>query len=286
MSVAQMSLLGAHLSVAGGLHRAIERAEALGCEAMQIFTRNPLQWHGKNLADAEIEAFRRALLSSSVKRVVSHASYLINLAGDSSVRQKGISALVHEIERCYQLGIDSVVLHPGSSKDGDRADSVELLIHSLEEALARSERFPVQVLLETMAGQGGVLGDSVDELAGILSALDWNPRLGVCVDLCHVYGAGYDVRSEGGYCRLVASLSKRIGVERIGCWHMSDNKGARGSNIDRHAHLGEGEIGIIPFGMLVSDERFMNTPTILETPKEGIGDEGNLALLRKLRGSR
>lgn len=280
-----MSLLGAHISVAGGLHKAIERAGALECEAIQIFTRNPLQWKGRSLADAEVEGFRRALLASPLERVISHASYLINLAGGKDVRPRSVVALIEEIERCYQLGIDSVVLHPGSAGDGDREAAFAVLVDSLAEVLERTAATPVAILLETMAGQGGVIGVTVEELSGIIEALDWDRRLGVCADICHLFGAGYDLRSEGGYHRLVSSLDRHVGLDRVGCWHMSDNKGTRGSNIDRHAHIGEGEIGVIPFGMLVSDERFRDTPTILETPKEGIGDEGNLALLRKIRGA-
>lgn len=280
-----MSLLGAHISVAGGLHKAIERAGALECEAIQIFTRNPLQWKGRSLTDAEVEGFRRALLASPLERVISHASYLINLAGGKDVRPRSVVALIEEIERCYQLGIDSVVLHPGSAGDGEREAAFAVLVDSLAEVLERTAATPVAILLETMAGQGGVIGVTVEELSGIIEALDWDRRLGVCADICHLFGAGYDLRSEGGYHRLVSSLDRHVGLDRVGCWHMSDNKGTRGSNIDRHAHIGEGEIGVIPFGMLVSDERFRDTPTILETPKEGIGDEGNLALLRKIRGA-
>ena len=280
-----MSLLGAHISAAGGLSRAVERGEALGCEAIQIFTRNPLQWSSKKLSDSETEAFRRALLESSLRSVVSHASYLINLAGDDFTREKSITALIDEIDRCYQLGIDDIVLHPGSSKGGERDAALERLAESLLYVLERTGETPVRILLETMAGQGGVLGTSIDELASVIERLNWDKRLGVCVDLCHLFGAGFDVRTEGGYNRLISSISGHIGIERVGCWHMSDNRGTRGSNIDRHAHIGEGEIGTVPFGLLVSDERFADTPTILETPKDGIGDEGNLALLRKLRGT-
>lgn len=280
-----MSLLGAHISAAGGLHKAIERAEALRCEAIQIFTRNPLQWTGRRLSDAEVEGFRRALLESPLKSVVSHASYLINLAGADDVRKRSVSALSEELGRCYRLGIDAVVVHPGSAGDGDKKDALALLAQSLETVLAKTQETPVRILLETMAGQGATLGDDVGQLSGVLDALDWDSRLGVCADLCHIFGAGVDVRSEGGYNRLVSSLERHVGLDRVGCWHMSDNKGVRGSRVDRHAHLGEGEIGIIPFGMLVSDHRFSDTPTILETPKDGIGDEGNLALLRKLRGT-
>jgi deoxyribonuclease-4 len=280
-----MSLLGAHISAAGGLYRAIERAEGLGCEAMQIFTRNPLQWLGKSLSVGEVDAFRRALLSCNVHSVVSHASYLINLAGDEAVRKKSITALKSEIERCYQLGIDAVVLHPGSSKGRSADEARGFLIDSLKRVLDDTENFNVPILLETMAGQGGVLGSAVEELAWVIDGLEWNKRLGICADMCHLFGAGVDVGTEGGYERLVLSISKHVGIDRVGCWHISDNKGARGSRIDRHAHIGEGEIGTIPFGMLVADERFGSTPVILETPKDGVGDEGNLAILRKLRGS-
>ncbi|MDR0615401.1 MAG: deoxyribonuclease IV [Synergistaceae bacterium] len=280
-----MPLLGAHISAAGGLHRAIERADALGCEAMQVFTRNPLQWHGKSFSESEIDAFRRAFLASGIKSVVSHASYLINLAGEAPVRRKSADALKAEIERCYQLGIDAVVLHPGSSKNMPPEEARGFLVSSLKNVLDGTDGLGVTILLETMAGQGGVLGSSIEELAWVIGALDWDRRLGICADLCHLFGAGLDVGTEGGYERLVASIERHMGLDMVGCWHVSDNKGARGGRIDRHAHLGEGQIGIVPFGMLAADERFRDTPLILETPKNGPGDAGNLALLRKLRGS-
>ncbi|MDR3332593.1 MAG: deoxyribonuclease IV [Synergistaceae bacterium] len=280
-----MSLIGAHVSASGGLHRAIERAKLLGAESMQVFTSNPLQWTGKNPSGAEVESFRRAILGSSIRKVISHSSYLLNLAGDDGVRGKSVDALICEISRCYQLGIDAVVLHPGSSKDGDRGEAERRLESSLSQVLVRTEDSPVKILLETMAGQGGTLGSSVEEIGGILEALDWNDRLGMCADMCHLFGAGVDVRSDGGYLRLVSSIDWHVGTSRVGCWHLSDNKGMRGSNVDRHEHIGQGEIGIIPFGMVVSDDRFSDTPCLLETPKDGIGDEGNLALLRKLRGA-
>ena len=280
-----MPLLGAHVSAAGGLCRAVERASALGCEAMQFFTHNPLQWQGKTPSPAGIDAFRRALLDSGIKKVTAHASYLINLAGDGCIRDRSIDAVIREVELCYQLGVDGLVLHPGSSRGGSRAGALSNLAAALEKIIDRTADKNIVILLETMAGQGGVLGSSVGELESVFEAMSWNRRLGVCADLCHVFGAGVDVRSEGGYLRLVSSLERHFGLNRVGCWHLSDNKGALGSNIDRHEHIGLGAIGIIPFSMLVSDERFADTPAILETPKEGIGDAGNLALLRKLRGS-
>jgi deoxyribonuclease-4 len=269
------------------LHRAVERASALGCEAIQIFTRNPLQWQGKAPSPAGIDAFRRALLDSDsgIKKITAHASYLMNLAGDDYVRNRSIDAVIREVELCYQLGVDSLVLHPGSSRGGSRAGALSKLAGALEKIIDRTADKNVVILLETMAGQGGVLGSSIGELESVFEAMSWNKRLGICADLCHVFGAGVDIRSEGGYLRFVSSLERHFGLDRVGCWHLSDNKGALGSNVDRHEHIGQGAIGIIPFSMLVSDERFADTPAILETPKEGIGDAGNLALLRKLRGS-
>ena len=280
-----MPLLGAHVSSAGGLPRAVERAVALGCEAFQIFTHNPLRWHGTPPSPSAADGFRRALIESGIKRVLAHASYLINLAGEGAILNKSVDAVVYDIELCFQLGIDSLVLHPGSAKDGPRAEATARLVASLDRVLARTRDKNVSILLETMSGQGGALGAANEELESVLDALAWDRRLGICADICHVFGAGADVRTEGGYARFVSALDKHFGLDRIGCWHLSDNKGTLGSGVDRHQHIGEGEIGVTPFGMLVSDARFANTPMILETPKDGIGDEGNLAILRKLRGS-
>jgi deoxyribonuclease-4 len=280
-----MPLLGAHISSAGGLGRAVDRAVGLGCETFQIFTPNPLRWYGPSPAQSVIDRFMRALIESGIKRVLAHASYLINLAGEGAVLNKSVDAVVRDIELCFELGIDSLVVHPGSAKDGPRDEAVSRLAASLDKVLARTRDKNVSILLETMSGQGGALGTSIEELEGVLDALSWDRRLGICADICHVFGAGVDVRTEGGYARFVSALDRHFGLGRIGCWHLSDNKGALGSGVDRHQHIGEGEIGLVPFGMLVSDDRFADTPMILETPKDGIGDEGNLAVLRKLRGS-
>jgi deoxyribonuclease-4 len=232
-----------------------------------------------------VDEFRRALIESGIKRAAAHASYLINLAGEGTLLNKSIDAVIYDIELCFQIGIDSLVVHPGSSKDGPRAEALTRLTASLDRVLACTRDKNVTILLETMSGQGGILGSANEELEGVFDALAWDGRLGICADICHVFGAGVDVRTEGGYARFVAALDKHFGLDRIGCWHLSDNKGTLGSGVDRHQHIGEGEIGVVPFGMLVSDDRFADTPMILETPKDGIGDEGNLAILRKLRGS-
>ncbi|MCW1713815.1 MULTISPECIES: deoxyribonuclease IV [Synergistaceae] len=279
-----MALIGAHISVAGGLHRAYQRADAAGCESMQIFTRNQRQWSNDPLSFREIEEFYRASKDSSVRKVVSHASYLINLGGNDHVRGKSEEALISELERCRHLSIDDVVLHPGFALESTGEAALARVSASLLKVLEATSDIKVRILLETMAGQGSVLGGDISEFSAILDHLEGHPRIGFCVDICHVFAAGYEIRTHESYNRLVGLLEKHVGLERIHCWHLSDSKMDKGSKKDRHQHLGEGTIGLEPFSMLVNDVRFDNVPAILETPKEGIGDEGNLSLLRKLRG--
>lgn len=279
-----MALIGAHISVAGGLHRAYQRADAAGCESMQIFTRNQRQWSNDPLSFREIEEFYRASKDSSVRKVVSHASYLINLGGNDHVRGKSEEALISELERCRHLSIDDVVLHPGFALESTGEAALARVSASILKVLEATSDIKVRILLETMAGQGSVLGGDISEFSAILDHLEGHPRIGFCVDICHVFAAGYEIRTHESYNRLVGLLEKHVGLERIHCWHLSDSKMDKGSKKDRHQHLGEGTIGLEPFSMLVNDVRFDNVPAILETPKEGIGDEGNLSLLRKLRG--
>lgn len=280
-----MPLIGAHMSVAGGLERAFERADALGCEAMQIFTRSQRQWQTRPVSLQEAESFYRAWQRSDVKSVVSHASYLVNIVSpDAAVRAKSAAALREELERCYHLNIDDIVLHPGFAMDG----GVEAALSHVAETLLRlfdaTDGRKTRILLETMAGQGTSLGGDLAHFTQILDIADWHPRIGVCLDTCHMFAAGYDIRSAEAYSRLVAAVDRHVGLSRVRCWHLNDSKGAKGSHIDRHAHLGDGEIGQHPFALLMNDERFAGTPAILETPKEGVGDEGNLSFLRKVRG--
>lgn len=279
-----MALIGAHISAAGGIHKAFARADALSCESMQIFTRNQRQWLSKELAFSEIEDFYRASKESTVKSVVSHASYLINLAGECDIRQKSEEALVAEIKRCHALSIPRVVLHPGFSGNYTADTALKMVSESLLRVFEMTSDTQVSVLLETMAGQGSVVGSEFGHLAVILDLVSDHPRLGFCIDMCHIFAASYEIRSYESYNRIVSLLSKQIGLDNIGCWHLSDSKMGRGSKKDRHAHLGQGEIGLNPFAMLVSDRRFENIPAILETPKDGGGDKENLSILRKLRG--
>ena len=280
-----MALIGAHMSVAGGLDKAFERADALGCESMQIFTRSQRQWQARPVSLQEAEGFYRAWQRSDVKAVVSHASYLINIASpDAAVRAKSAAALREEVERCRHLNIDDIVLHPGFAMDAGIDAATANIAETLLRLFDATQEYKTRILLETMAGQGTCVGGDLAHFTEILDKANWHPRIGLCIDTCHVFAAGYDLRSSDAYERLVAAADKHVGLSRVRCWHLNDSKAARGTHLDRHAHLGEGEIGLHPFALLMNDERFEETPTILETPKEGVGDEGNLSFLRKVRG--
>ena len=280
-----MARIGTHVSVAGGLDKAFARADALGCESMQIFTRSQRQWQSKPVSLQEAEDFYRAWQRSSVETVVSHASYLINIgSSDAEMLAKSRRALREEAERCHQLGITDIVLHPGFAKEATADEAIENIAASLRQLFEDTPDFRARVLLETMAGQGTVIGADFAHFSQIGELLDWPPRLAFCVDTCHVFAAGYDLRSAEAYERFISLIDRHVGTDNVLCWHLNDSKAARGSRLDRHAHLGEGEIGLHPFALLMNDVRFENIPTILETPKEGVGDEGNLSFLRKVRG--
>ncbi len=279
-----MPLIGAHISIAGGLEKAIERGEELECEAIQMFSKNQIQWHCAPISMARAERFLYAWRNSSIRKVVVHASYLINLASPDDMRKKSIVALIEEIERCDMLGIDDLVVHPGSSRGRPREEGVEKLIDSLQQVLDKTSNMRARILLETMAGQGSVLGSSLDEMKSILHNFPKNERVGVCLDTCHLFASGYELRSLEAYERFVASVLDKIGLERIGCWHLNDSVYGRNSHLDKHQHIGEGDLGLLPFSFIVNDQRWNAVPALLETPQGGCGNKGNLAILRKLRG--
>lgn len=279
-----MSLIGLHVSISGGFPKAVERGESLGCEAIQIFTKNQLQWKASSISPSQGIAFLRALRGSGIKRVVAHASYLINLAGEEPALGKSVEALVDEVERCDHLGIEELILHPGAHLGHGPGKGVMNLKESLGIVLEKTMDTRVRILLETMAGQGTVLGARLDLFCEVFKELNWSERLGLCLDTCHLFAAGYELRDEGSYEHLVKKLEKNFGLERIGCWHLNDSKAEKGSHKDRHQHLGEGQMGLRFFSMLLSDTRWEEIPLILETPKSGVGDAGNMAMLRKLRG--
>ncbi|NLI95375.1 MAG: deoxyribonuclease IV [Synergistaceae bacterium] len=279
-----MSLIGLHVSISGGFLKAIERGKTFGCEAIQIFTKNQLQWKAPPISPSQGIAFLKALRESGIRQVVAHASYLINLAAEGDQRRRSLEALIDEIDRCDQLGIGELVLHPGAHLGIGAEKGIANLLEGLRAVLDRTSHQKVRILLETMAGQGTVIGARLEEFRNVLEGLDWHERLGLCLDTCHLFAAGYELRERSSYEHFARGIERTFGLRRIGCWHLNDSRTEKGSLRDRHQHLGDGELGLKFFSMLLNDGRWEDVPLILETPKDGPGDARNMALLRKLRG--
>ena len=286
-------LLGAHMSVAGGLPLAVERAVAHRCDAFQIFAKNGNQWRGRVVPAEEVRDFRTKVQAAEIGPVVSHASYLINLATTSpALRQQSIEAMGDEMDRAEALGLLGVVLHPGCYTQGNEADAPGLIADALVRLLAGRAGGRTMVLLEQTAGQGTSIGARFEHLAAILAEADGHPRLGVCLDTCHLLAAGYDVCSAEGYADTFDQFDRLVGFDRLKLFHLNDSKKPRGSRVDRHEHIGQGCLGLEPFRRLVNDPRFRGLPMLLETPKtEGRSprvvavdplDERNLKTLRTL----
>lgn len=279
-----MPNLGAHESVAGGLHLAFTHIENVGGTALQIFTRNQRQWNPKAVTEEEQKLFADAWKNSGSIPVASHASYLVNLAsGKPDLVQKSIAAFAEELKRCELLHIPMVVIHPGSHGGDGVETGLERFITNLDLALEHADN-QVTVLLETTAGQGTGLGSRFEELAAIIEGSKYPEKLGVCIDTCHIFAAGYDIRTPAEYEATMAEFDKLVGIERIGFFHLNDSKKGLGSRVDRHEHIGEGEIGLEGFRNLLNDPRFAEHPMTLETPKgkDLQEDRDNLLTLRSL----
>ena len=278
-------LVGAHMSAAGGLVRAVERAVDAGCRTLQVFTKSSNQWNGKPVVAGEAAAFRKAAADAGLAPLVSHSAYLINLASpDPVVRTRSVGALVDEVERCNANGIPYLVLHPGShGGDGEEA-GLDRIARGLDEAAAKSPASGTTVLLETAAGQGACLGHDFAQLAAILARSDSRPRLALCFDTCHVHAAGYDVVTRDGWGRTLEELDAACGLGLVKVIHANDSKKERGCRVDRHERIGHGTIGLKGFANLMTEPAFEKVPKILETPKdeEGKWDREGLAALRKL----
>lgn len=280
-----MSLLGAHMSTAGGLHTAFERGEALGCTAIQIFTSSPRQWRGRDLSDEDVAAFHAAWKTSSCRVVLAHDIYLTRLGTrDAAVRAKSRSAFVEEIRTCQRLGIQALVMHPVGDADADENAVLDRVAASLNAVFEKVPDEGTRVLLETTAGQGANVGYRFEQLARIIEGVEQEGRLGVCVDTCHVFAAGYDISDEEGWTRLMAELDGTVGRARLGALHLNDSRKPCGSRVDRHAHIGQGEIGETAFRTIMRDRSLAGVPKVLETPKEDDMDTVNLGLLRRLAG--
>ena len=256
------------MSVAGGLPRAVERGIVHGCDAMQIFAKNANQWRGRQLPPEEIRAFRLLVTHSGITPVVSHASYLINLASaNRGLRAQSMEAMGDELDRAEALGLLGVVLHPGCYTDGSEAHGLALIADGLDLLLRERRRGRTMVILEHTAGQGTSLGATFDQLATIIGLMKASRRVGVCLDTCHLLASGYDIASPEGYVRTFKDFGRIVGFDRLKAFHMNDSKRPLGSRVDRHTHIGEGCVGLDAFGRIVNDRRFAGLPMLLETPK-------------------
>jgi deoxyribonuclease-4 len=275
-------LIGAHVSPAGGLYRAVERGVERGCRAIQIFNQSPRQWRPTAYGEEDFAAFRAALAASPVDAVLIHAVYLLNCASeDPEVRAKSLASLTHSLRVGAAIGAHGVVLHPGSALQGDVGAAIARAGATIREALAESEVCPLH--LENTAGAGGTLGRSVEELGALLDAAGGDERLGVCLDSCHLFASGYDIRTPAGLDALLDELAARIGTERVGSLHLNDSQGALGSNRDRHANLGQGELGERGCATFLAAAPFEGLPCVLETPGEGGPTREEVALAMALR---
>jgi deoxyribonuclease-4 len=282
-----MPLFGAHMSIAGGIHNALLEAQAKGCECVQLFTRAPGQWTGRELSEQEVRLFRRTLRRTLLRFPTAHDCYLTNLASpDKTLFRRSVETFLVELNRAERLGLRYLVMHPGAHLDSGEGAALSRVADALNEIHARTPAGRVRVLLETTAGQGSTLGHRFEHLARILEQTSEPHRLGVCFDTCHVFAAGYALASEAEYRATMRAFDRTVGLRRLRMFHVNDSRKPLGSRVDRHAHIGRGEMGLEPFRMLVNDPRFRNRPMILETPKEE-GEESdmdavNLATLRGL----
>jgi deoxyribonuclease-4 len=276
--------LGAHVSTAGGVDKAPQRGRAIGCDGMQVFTRNQRSWRASPLAAEEIAAFREARERLGIRTVMSHDSYLINLASpEADKRARSIQAFEAELVRCHQLGIELLNFHPGSHVGAGTEQGIATLCDSLNAICARHRSATdVTLVLETVAGQGTNIGRTFEEIRAILDGLDEPDRFAVCVDTCHIFAAGYDIRSEPGWVTTWEAFDAVIGLDRLAAFHVNDSKGAFDSRKDRHMLLGRGEIGPEAFLRLVRDPRTRHRPMFLETPTDPEGYAAELSWLREM----
>jgi deoxyribonuclease-4 len=274
------------MSIAGGVDKAPLRGREVGCDAIQVFTKSNRQWRARPLDDDEVAAFQANLKATAMGPVVAHDSYLLNLAAPAAaIWKRSVAAFQEELERAERLGIPYLVTHPGAHLTASEADGIARVAEALNCVHAALPRHRVRVLLETTAGQGSSLGYRFEQLAAILEQVDAAQRVGICLDTCHLFAAGYDIRSEERYRETMRALAACLGVGRVKAIHLNDSRQALGSHVDRHAHIGEGQLGLAAFRWFLNDPRFRRVPMILETPKgedQVTADRRNLARLRRL----
>ncbi|MDP6046461.1 MAG: deoxyribonuclease IV [Phycisphaerae bacterium] len=268
--------MGSHLSISGGLYKALIAAQEYGFKALALFLRNQVQWRAKPLADSAVEKFRQTRQETDIQVIVAHASYLVNLAGKDAVRDKSIPGLAEDFSRAQRLGVENLVFHPGSNPDleagqkliTDALNEITEMVAPDPDASTRS-----RILLETTAGQGNCIGHRFEHLAAIMEGLDQPERFGVCLDTCHIFAAGYDIRTPETYAATMQEFDDIIGLDKLLAIHLNDSKRDFGTRVDRHDHIGEGFLGLGAFANVVNDSRLADIPLIMETPK-GSDDDG------------
>jgi len=277
--------LGAHMSIAGGPDKALLRGHSIGCDTVQIFTRNASRWRSKDLTPTQIEDFQQAQADTGIHPIVAHSSYLINLASpDDDLWERSLNALILEMGRCHQLGISEYVLHPGAHKGTGEEAGLHRIARALNAAISATAGTGVTIALENTAGQGSSLGYRFEHLAWLMERVERSERLGVCFDTAHALAAGYEFRQAETYAAMWEHFNDLIGIEQLRVIHLNDSKRDRGSRIDRHEHIGRGFVRLGAFRRLVNDPHLCHVPMFLETPKgpDMIKDISNLAVLRSL----
>jgi len=275
---------GAHMSIAGGIDNAPVRGKKIGCDTIQIFTKNANQWKAKEISKEEILRFEEKRKKTGISPVVAHNSYLINIASpDDTLYKKSIEALFIEMKRAELLSLPYLIIHPGSHTGSGEGAGLQRIADALNSLHEKTEGFTVKILLETTAGQGTSLGHTFEQLAAIIDRVIKRERLGLCLDTAHLFAAGYNIRTKKGYEETMKNLHDVIGIKRVNIFHINDSKKPLGSRVDRHEHIGKGYIGKEGFRPLLKDKRFSHVPMILETPKKSDKEDiANLRILRKL----
>ena len=275
--------IGAHMSIADGLHLSFGRGKEIGCKTMQIFTKNATRWREKKVTDEETSLFKKAQEETEIGPVVSHDSYLINMASpDDAKRDKSLKAFLGELERAEQLGLSHVVTHPGSHTGGGEEMGLKLFAESLKVVQKEVAGYQVKIALETTAGQGSSLGYKFEHFAKIFDLIDDPDGCSVCLDTAHIYAAGYDIKSGRGLENTLKEFDKVIGLRMLDVIHVNDSKKELGSRVDRHEHIGEGYLGLEPFRYILHNQALQDTLFILETPVADGGHAKNMDTLREL----
>lgn len=278
-------LLGAHMSIGGGVHAAIDRARSIDCTAMQIFVKNNMQWFARPLMKDEIRAFRDHTQRTQIAAAFAHANYLINLAATNpQFHANSLRSLAEELIRADQLGLPFLVLHPGAHLGAGEEKGLSKIVDSIDAVFATTPKVKTKIALETTAGQGSCLGDKFEQLACIMNTVREPERLCVCLDTAHVFAAGYNLSNRAATKKMFAEFDRSIGLKHLAAIHLNDSKTARGSRVDRHEHIGKGRIGLEAFRFIMADRRFAKIPKVLETPKgkDLAEDVENMRILRGL----